>query len=458
MTAHERLVRNVRWSCLALLLLLLAALRHHLFWGEKGPYPELLRRSLDTLETLGLIGFTVLAARAWLLGARAAGEAALPPRFVLGMSLPILLLAVLVPPFLSLDVVNYVLRGRIAGVHLANPYVQLASDFPGDPLMGFGDPGWLKFPLPYGPLIADLQAVVALVGAAAFFLPPLLQLMLGVGLFKLVLLGCHVATAFAARRIAESIAPERRDAVFVLVLWNPLLLLESVVNVHNDALATAFLATGVAALLAQREQRSAVLLGLAACAKFVPAALAPVALVHALRSRGRAALRPLLIGTGIAGLLLVVWAARYWRAPGALDFLSRQSALGFSRWPWTLLAEPGPVLTALRVGVVLTLAVATAAVWRRPEPARLCAAAAASMLAVAIGGSSLLAPWYHVWWLPFALTYGRGYLLRAAIAVTCCAPLSYAAWTGLRRLDTPHNALQLLLGLVVPLLAALRRF
>jgi hypothetical protein len=462
MTANERLIRGVRWSCLGLLFLLVASLRHHLLWGERGPYPELLRRSLDAVETLCLVAFTVLSARAWLIGARAAGEARLPPRFVLGMSLPILLLAVAVPPFLSLDAVNYVLRGRIAGIHWSNPYVALARDFPGDAMMQFGDPGWLAFPLPYGPLLADLQAVVALVAEAAWFLPPLLRLMVGVALFKVLFLLCHVATAFAARRIAEVIAPERREALFVLVLWNPLLLLESVVNAHNDALATALTTLALAALVASREQRATVLLGLAACAKFVPAAVGPLALVHALRTRGRAALRPLLVGAGAVLALLVVWGLRYWRAPGALDFLARQSELGFSRWPWTWLASEGvsvgATLTVLRVLAVAAIGAGALALWRSSTPQRLCAAVAVALLALAVGGSSQFAPWYHVWWLPYALLFGRGWLLRAAIAVTCCAPLSYVVWTGLRRLDTPHIATQLLLALLVPLLAAIPRW
>ncbi|MEO6594497.1 MAG: hypothetical protein ABIP94_07070, partial [Planctomycetota bacterium] len=175
-----------------MLLLVVAGVRHRLFWGESQHLPFSLRLLLDALETACLVGFAWLGARAWLRGMAAVRNASPGPARLIAMSVPLLGIAILVPPFLTTDITDYVMRGRLMAVHGANPYVQVAADFPDDAFLAFGDAAWKQFPLPYGPLVADLQACIAWFAHLFAFLPPLVEFLFAVVVFKLVFATCLV--------------------------------------------------------------------------------------------------------------------------------------------------------------------------------------------------------------------------------------------------------------------------
>lgn len=449
------LVRAVRMGVIAMALLVLAGLRHHLIWGNSPKLPFRLRPWLDALETSCVVAFACLAAVAWWRGMAALRHATLGPRRLLVLSWPLLVTAILVPPFLSADVVDYVMRGRILGVHGANPYVSLASAFATDPFVGFGDAGWKDFPMPYGPLIADLQGGVAWVAHCFSFLPLRTELVLAVLLFKLLFAACLVASAFVARDIAARLRPGSEDVAFVGVLWNPLLLNECVAQTHNEAVLLLLMLLMVRALLAGRAGVGAFALGLGVLTKIVPVVLAPLLLVLAWRTR-RA--RPLLLGASAALLLTAWWTWRFFLDPGALDFLRRQSAVvgaslawGVSRATGVGIGELLVVGRAVVAAVVLALCVR---VWRRPDPDVLLHCAAAALLTTIALGLANLGAWYHVWWAPLALLGRDGWLRRCALSAVVMAPIGYAVWTATRAYDDRFGWVQLSVGLLLPVAAA----
>lgn len=441
-----------RTCALGLLLLAAAGFRHHLVWGESAPFGFLLRPWLDAGETLCLLGFAWFGARGWLRAVASVRDN--PPGLpaLLRLSLPLLLLAVIAPPFLSADVADYVLRGRVLALHGGNPYVHVAADFPHDPMLGFGDTAWKRFPLPYGPLLADMQGAVAwLADRIGGALPVRAQFVLAVVLLKLAFAAALVASALLARGIHRRLRGGDGDAAFVAVLWCPLLLNEALVSAHNESLLLLTILGAVHAAVCGRAGIAAFALGLGVLTKVVPALLAPLLLAFALRTgRGRS----FVAGAAAALVVAAFETLRYFLDPGALDFLSRQSGVICASIPWATAHLLGvEVAFPLAAGRAATLAIAAALtirIWRRTDAAELPGAAAAALAAMACLGLAGFGPWYHVWWVPLALLHGRGFVHRFAVAAACSSPLAYVCWTATRRLDAWHEVLVLTMGVLLP--------
>lgn len=450
------LQRAARLILFGLVLLLLAGLRHHLVWGESPRLPFSLRPFLDVAETACLVGFAWLGARGWWSGMHAVRDASPGVRALLRASVPLLVVAIAVPAFLSADVADYVMRGRVLALHGGNPYVQVATEFPDDALLRFGDASWKDFPLPYGPLLAVLQGGVAWLGHCFALLPPLAEYLLTVVLFKVVFAACLVMSALVARDVATRLRPGDGDVAFIAVLWNPLLLNEGLATAHNEPVVLLAILLAVRAALALRLGSSAVALGLGVLAKIVPVLLAPLLCVWAVRHRRIGALLAGALGALALGAL-ACWV--FFRDPGALDFIARQSGVTLASLVWAaeeLFGIPAAAgLAAGRAFVLLVAAIATVRVWRAPTGERLVHGAACVLAAMACCGLGGFGAWYHVWWIPLALLAGDGFVRRFAIAVTVLSPLGYVVWTGLRTLDARHEAAQLLMGVILPASIAL---
>lgn len=433
-------------------LLLLAGLRHQLFWGISEQWPWL-PTLLHWGEFACLVAYLFAMGAAWLLVMRAAGGS--PDRRRLRRAtFCVLLAAVLVPLLTTTDPVDYVIRGRILTVHGGNPYTQVAADFPDDPFVAFGDAGWKRMPLPYGPLVADVQGVVA--GLVELMgLPPREGLVVGLLLFKLLFAVALLWTAMLLRPVAEKLAPGRGEVAFVAITWNPLLLFEGVVNAHNEPLLMVCLAAFVAAWVTSLFAVATVALGLGVLTKIVPVVLLPPFVSHAFARR-----RLSTVATGVALLVpvLLLWWWRFFAVDGAFDVFRRQAGLqGGSFW-WALSQVVAVDLDVLvrvgRLGVVAWVAWCCLQLLRRREPRELLFAVASSLCLLALFGAALFGPWYHLWWVPFALLLGRGYLYRAATFASLIAPLGYAVWLVARRMDEPMQWCIVTFAVAVPMLAA----
>ncbi len=450
-------LRRARLRVLAALVLLVAAgFRHHLVWGESERLPWLLPL-LHGLEGACLVGYVALAGTGWWRALAVAARRAVPLSRLVPLTAPVLLAAVLVPCFLSADPIDYVVRGRILGVHGENPYLRVASDFPGDPFLGFGDAGWKDMPLPYGPIVANVQAAIAWF-AHQLPVPPRVELIVALVVFKLLFALALLASAIALHGLAERLRPGAGAHAFLAVAWNPLLLDECVANAHNEPLLMLCLVVAVASAVAGRFAVSTIALGVGAMTKVVPVVLGPLWLVLAARRRRWGAL---LLGAAAAAAVAALFYLQFFRDPGAFAALQRQAELeGGSLW-WAVHRATGldlDVLVRMGRGAVLAWIVWSAVrLWRRPEPRELLVATASTLLLLAVLGTALFGVWYHAWWLPFALLLRDGYLYRAGCIASVVGPLAFLVWAGMRRLDAPHQWWGFAVAVVVPLLGALRR-
>jgi alpha-1,6-mannosyltransferase len=217
----------------------------------------------------------------------------------------------------------------------------------------------------------------------------------------------------------------------MLFAWNPLVVLESLQNGHNDVVAAlpALLAVWLAFL--GRIRPALVLLAVSLLVKPIAVALLPLLLVASLRRRE--AWPRLLQGLGLAGALVVLAYLPFWQGPDTLQGLARQEL--FSASPAALLLEALQA-TDLPEELALTVASFTAqslfvlallpllyAVWR----GRLWLPAAACGLYFFYGliGAPWFNPWYLLWLAPLAALSPPGPQRQAALAFTLLAPLVY---------------------------------
>jgi alpha-1,6-mannosyltransferase len=183
----------------------------------------------------------------------------------------------------SLDIYDYIARGRITGVHNSNPYVQTPVQYADDPFMDYAS--WKDKTAAYGPVWEVLSGFISRFAGDRLW--PNMILHKGLALVS------HLACVLAIAAILRRIAPDKALAGTLLFAWNPLILLEGVANGHNDMLMMALI-LGALWALSQTENAPGeptsddrirrlaygalgiILLWLAVLIKFVPILLLPL--------------------------------------------------------------------------------------------------------------------------------------------------------------------------------------
>jgi hypothetical protein len=161
------------------------------------------------------------------------------------------------PAMLSADLFSYVMYGRIFALYGGDPYLDLAKQYAGDPYLRLVY--WNDIPSFYGPLWTLLSGGLALLGGER------------IGLTVLLFRSLAIAAALASGALLwvslRRIAPDRAAQGLVFFLWNPLLVLETGLSGHNDALLVALLLLGIWLHLGGRRAFAAVAMSLSAMVK-----------------------------------------------------------------------------------------------------------------------------------------------------------------------------------------------
>jgi hypothetical protein len=427
------------------LCLALVAVRHRFFWGAGHGWAGVpLTTLLDAAEVAGLLAFTALGALGCYRAVARAGQAT--PGSLLAHGIGVAVAAALVPPFLSSDVFDYVARGRVEAHHGANPYVVPPSAFAGDEVMRHAE--WPDFVMPYGPISAILQALVAAVAGD--------RVWVGVYAFKLLGAGCHAATGWALFAAAERLRAPWSRQLLALYLFHPWCALEVAGSAHNDGLMALFLALTAWSMAADRWAAAAVAFAAAVGTKHGCTPFGPVLLAAAWRARRLPAFAA---GAALALALALPLALRYFTAPDSLRFLSAQTGnRGASLQYFVDLALGGGFSAhALAVGYGLTL-LALALALRRLRSVEDAGRLGIAVLQVFIlCAMPLFSPWYHLWWIPLValLPDARAAAVHALGWLAVCGPASYLVYVGTRSLGPGHQAWTWVSACATPLLLGL---
>jgi hypothetical protein len=398
-----------------------------------------------------------------------------PPLLAL-IGFPLLFLALLlfVYPATSVDLYDYLFRGRMAARYGANTFIQTPANFSSDPLFDFV--AWRHAVTAYGPLWEGLSWLTARIageapGAASASArdADLLRLMLAFkGLGALGFLLCGAAIWGALGRIA----PDQRRLGLYLWLWNPLALWESAGAGHNDAWMALFIVLAVWAfslrqggketrgqgdrmsndllpvspgLLVSRSILAFLALTAGGLVKFLSLFLGPVLLGAALRRlpTWRARARLVLLGGLVCLAVAALAYAPFWAGWATFRNVGDRVALFTASWLAVLQAElalrgvPKGIAqqSATTIGLWLLMGGtgwAAGRAWRRPDQV------AGHALWLLLWFLFVCNPWFQPWYLlwPLALTALQPWRARMLLAVglLCCTSIlgCYVAWSFLR--------------------------
>ena len=166
-------------------------------------------------------------------------------------------------PITSLDAINQDIQIRVLTAHHANPLITPSSAFPSDPFTTYDDRQ--NLPSPYGPLWALLYAGPARLAGnnllALVLLEKMMPIVFALGCLRLIWL------------IATKVAPYRRWQALLLIGWNPLVLLETAGNGHNESITLFFVLLSFYSLISSSRWRWFTLPALALAALVNSAAL-----------------------------------------------------------------------------------------------------------------------------------------------------------------------------------------
>ncbi|RLA73426.1 MAG: hypothetical protein DRG30_06370 [Epsilonproteobacteria bacterium] len=130
-------------------------------------------------------------------------------------------------PFLSHDVFKYLFAGRMVVDYGLNPHIIPPNHIVGDDWLRFLR--WVHTPSPYGPFMTILAIIYYVLGMGKFV--PTLYL------FKLDQIAWYGLAIFLIGKLSNKITKDKSKVVLSQLIFalNPLILIEWLVNAHNDA-------------------------------------------------------------------------------------------------------------------------------------------------------------------------------------------------------------------------------
>lgn len=384
-------------------------------------------RGANATMLLSLLGLSFLPYLGVLLSTKWAADRRLAPGFVLTVGFGALFL--FAPPVFSDDLYRFLWEGRL-WLEGANPFGLSPNDPSLEPLR---DQVWANVnnkPLAtiYPPLAQAWFVLAALLGGEVWTI-------------KALALVAHLAMVSAAVRVSDD-----PRIVWVLGL-NPLLLTESALNGHFDALAGTALLLG-AWWLGRSEWLRAVAATVAAVGlKVVGLVLVPLFV------RRPKALLAVSVGSGLMLVPLTVTRSLGDPSSGAGEFARRwrgnESLFAMVDWLAGFAFEPErAALVARGIVGLLLVALTLLLVVRRVPPL----AAGRALVWAVLLLSPQVHPWYLLWLLPFeAVAGGRAGFVWSAVVWVAYLPLD--RWAAERVWDLPLWAHLLEYGVVFSALA-----
>jgi hypothetical protein len=226
----------------------------------------------------------------------------------------IALALLLTPPTLTRDLYHYALFGRMIVTRGLNPYVTSGNALADDPLWALSS--WRDYTTHYGPVFTGLSVVATWIGGGG---------PVGTALaFKTLAIAGGALAAWSATALA------RRDGrsgllPLLLVTWNPLALIETAGNGHNEMVMIGLALLGMVVIARGRTGVGFALVVASAHVKWITAALAGLVVVARLRELDGTRARARALGqfAAIAAAITAAVYAPFWAGLGSIGALRR---------------------------------------------------------------------------------------------------------------------------------------
>lgn len=138
-------------------------------------------------------------------------------------------------PFLSHDFFNYMFDAKILTYYHRNPYLLRAIDFPHDPWLRFMH--WVHRPYPYGPFFLVVSAIPSFLSFGKFALSFLF--------FKGIYFLFYLISVMLLAKMNKKWA--------VIYATHPMILVEGLINTHNDFIALSLAIVGIYFFIKRRK-------------------------------------------------------------------------------------------------------------------------------------------------------------------------------------------------------------
>lgn len=188
------------------------------------------------------------------------------PKKLLPWLIPLVALLALTPPMLSLDSTAYLIWAKNFLVYNQNPYLTNITFFPDNAwLSALSAPWWPQLTFPYGPLFLWLLVpVIFLAGPSLLTAVILLKIQSALLFFLGLFFFSKIVRHYQQSQILTS-----------LFALNPNLLVDGILEGHNDLLLLVSLILGVWFFVSHQTTKSIVWMALGSCIKFLPALCIP---------------------------------------------------------------------------------------------------------------------------------------------------------------------------------------
>lgn len=247
------------------------------------------------------------------------------------------------PPGFGGDMMEYLMRGRILSIYGKNPYLYTSSSFPGDLLYPYSV--WRFTPETYGPLFVAIEALPGKIFSRSIF-----------GMifsFKLMVFGFLILGIYFFQKICRTKELEIPEGLSYLFFLNPLILIRSLVDGHNDILMVSLTICAVYFFIERKYTRALLLWSAAFAVKFIVIILLPVLFLMMFKEKAqRGLVKAFIFCVGQAAVILaslcilflpfwagtktfeVVLAASKWFHTNTIPYAAYQ-IFQFFKWPIT---------------------------------------------------------------------------------------------------------------------------
>lgn len=323
-----------------------------------------------------------------------------------------ILVLLFVPSFLSKDLFDYMVHGRILTLHRANPFEVPASAFPPDEFLRAM--GWPQYTTMYGPGWVSACALLSWIFPGS--------LAGSVLAYKTLFAAAHLGNGLMIGSLLRSWGRPSLEGE-LLYLWNPLLILQVAGQGHNDVFLMTCVLLGLhfaqrhaAAREVLDEALAVICLTLSILVKYVTAPLLALYLAVRWRETGGIA------GLGRAALLAILAAAVL--LVGYMPYMAGMDLLHFLR-PYEHAAYQGGALMLLDQFVKWQIGADPRGIY--PESVADIMLVASTMLAAVLAAFGVILL-LRVRELPRVPQYGLYVLLFYLLAAAALLRVSYGVW------------------------------
>lgn len=174
---------------------------------------------------------------------------------VLKLALGAAVVSLISYPFLSHDLFNYLFDAKILTYYHQNPYLYKAIDFPADPWIRFMH--WTIRVYPYGPTFLPITLIPSFLAFGKFIL--------NLWFFKVMFASFYFLAVYFLNKIDKKIA--------VFFATQPLIIIEGLINSHNDLIAVSLGIVGAYYFLNNIPKKTILMVVLSAGIKYLTAPL-----------------------------------------------------------------------------------------------------------------------------------------------------------------------------------------